>query len=76
MGDTVAPLLRIVGIEDTSYEKMIVKIYDSPHYLPVLIRSFDTIKVDIRDRTGSRVPFEFGTLTLKLHFRRSDNEDD
>jgi len=28
------------------------------------------IKIDIRDQLGKRIPFESGTLTVTLHFRR------
>jgi hypothetical protein len=72
VGDTIAPLLRIVGIEDVSlYGKIIVKTYDNPHYVPILKRRFETVEIEIRDSEGKPAPFEYGPVVLKLHFRQT-----
>lgn len=40
------------------------------HYTPVLKKDFESISVDIRDCTGSFMPFRHGVSTVKLHFRK------
>ena len=44
-------------------------LFESPHYIPVGRRDFDTIGINIRDETGRKVPFQFGCVVVKLHFR-------
>jgi len=69
IGDTCAPLLRIVGIEDvTTFGKVIVKTYDNPHYVPLLKRRFESIEIELRDAQGKLAPFQYGPTTIKLHF--------
>ena len=71
VGDTAAPLLRIVSNTDPhAIDKMIWKTYDTPHYVSVLKRWFDKISIDISMDTGKPVPFESGTSTVKVHFRK------
>ncbi|KAG8239543.1 hypothetical protein J437_LFUL019262 [Ladona fulva] len=63
IGDTCAPLLRMVNMETRKYvygsQKLIS--FDSPHYVPLMRREFDNIEIDLRDDAGNRIPFEFGT---------------
>lgn len=40
------------------------------HYIPVMKKDFESISVDIRDCTGSHMPFRHGVSTVKLHFKR------
>ena len=44
--------------------------FNSIHYVSLLRKEFGTIEIDIRDDTGRRVPFEYGRVTVTLHFRR------
>lgn len=72
IGDTTAPLLKIVNIDRANYvhgSETTVH-YTSPHYVPVMKGTFETIEIDLRKDTGSRVPFIFGTSYVKLHFRK------
>ena len=41
-------------------------------YLPLLFNTFRTIELDIRDQYGSPPPFDHGTLTAILYFRRTN----
>lgn len=72
VGDTNAKLLRVVSADNSKYmygaQKM--KIFSPPHYIPVLKRGFENIEIDIRTETGESVPFSFGTVCVKLHFKR------
>lgn len=72
VGDVMTPLLRIIPLDPANYiygaNKM--HVFTPPHYLPVMRREFDTIEIDIRSSTGQKIPFQFGTVCIKLHFRK------
>ena len=71
VGDTVAPLLRIV--ESNGYNgEMIYKIFEQPRYLPLRKKHFDVIELDIRDVFGEPILFETGHVTVTLHIRRAE----
>lgn len=72
IGDTSAPLLQIVNIDNSEYVYGTSKHvhFHSPHYVPVMKNSFESIEIDLRDDTGNNIPFEFGTSCVKLHFRK------
>ena len=36
--------------------------------MPLLLKEFGTISIDIRDDIGRPVPFEYGRVTVTLHF--------
>lgn len=71
-GDVQTPLLRIVPIDNTNqtYGAVQTKSFSPPNYIPLLRTEFDTIDIDIRTHTGEPVPFQSGTLTVTLHFKR------
>lgn len=75
-GDVHSPLLRVVSLRHTSGEYSFgcntEKYFAPPNYIPLRATCFRTVEIDIRDQTGKRIPFEFGTLTVTLHFRRCD----
>lgn len=70
VGDTVAPLLRIVPIEGSAGQT-ITKIYNKIQYIPVQQKQFENIEIEIRDDAGNLVPFERGKVVVILHFRRT-----
>ena len=69
VGDKQVPLLRIVPVEG-DHGQLMTRIYENVHYVRLQQKSFQTIEIDIRDRTGNMVPFEQGTLNVTLHFRQ------
>ena len=73
IGDTRAALLRIVSFESfkQKFGTSVVKQFAPIQYIPVLHQNFQSIVIDIRDQQGERVPFEYGTLTVTLHFKRN-----
>ena len=71
VGDSSAPLLRIVGVENEQFNNTVVHTYSPPHYVSVIRRQFETIEIDIRDDTGLRIPFQSGRVIVKLHFRQA-----
>ena len=69
VGDAQVPLLRIVPVEGRDGE-MITRVLDPIQYCPLLQRQFQTVEIDIRDDTGSIVPFERGRVVVTLHSRK------
>lgn len=72
VGDTQASLLRIVSLDNSNYRfgSNVTKNFAPRHYVPLLHHSLQSIVIDIRDSQGKPVPFEYGTLTATLHFKR------
>jgi hypothetical protein len=69
VGDSLVPLLRIVPVEG-EHNDLVTRIYENVHYVRLQRKSFQTLEINIRDRTGKKVPFERGTLNVTLHFRQ------
>lgn len=73
-GDVQSPLLRIVPVEvhgsDYVYGKNQVKHFSALHYIPLRRVTLREIEIDIKDELGQRIPFESGTSSVTLHFRR------
>ena len=63
VGDSLAPLLRALPVSGSQGATV-----SDRFYVPVLY--FHFIEMDIRNDTGRRVPFEYGRVTVTLHFRR------
>ena len=72
VGDSHAPLLRIVNLnyKKFNFGSTVVKHFAPINYVPLLYNKFQIVDIDIRDQYGKPIPFEFGTLTIALHFRR------
>lgn len=69
VGNTLAPLLRIIDIQG-DFKNVVNKTYDDPHYIPVLIKDMTAIEINIKTDMNEFIPFEFGKVVVKLHFRR------
>ncbi|KAL7301310.1 hypothetical protein TKK_0006047 [Trichogramma kaykai] len=71
-GDIQARLLRSTSIngENHSYGFTHINRFSPAMYIPLLYNSFQTIEIDIRDQHGLPLPFDSGTLTAILHFKR------
>ena len=69
VGDCLAPLLRALSVSG-SHGATVSDRFTNIHYVPVLYSHFHSIEMDIRNDTGRRVPFEYGRVTVTLHFRR------
>jgi hypothetical protein len=71
VGDSYTQLLRLVEIpSDYKFGDQVKITYPNTYYIPVLVKEFDTIEIDIKDDTGENIPFEFGRSILTLHFRK------
>ena len=73
-GDVQSRLLRAVSlnIDDYMYGSTRIKSFSPPMYIRLLYNSFQTIEIDIRDHSGCAIPFDYGTLTVTLHFKKLD----
>ena len=71
-GDVYTRLLRNIAMDHTfgSYGGIVSKSFSQPIYIPLICPSFETIKIDLRSPTGHHVQFDYGTLTVTLHFRK------
>ena len=69
VGDSVAPLLRSLPFGG-SYGATVYARFTNIHYVPLLFAHFKSIEINIRVDTGRFVPFEYGKVTVTLHFRR------
>ena len=69
VGGSLAPLLRALPVSG-SHGATVSDRFTNIHYVPLFYSHFKSIEMDIRDDTGQRVPFEYGRVTVTLHFRR------
>lgn len=73
-GDVRTPLLRVVPVEirehNYAYGTVLVSRFSRLNYIPVQQTNLRRIEIDIRDHLGERIPFNSGTSTAILHFKR------
>lgn len=72
-GDIWANILRSVTIDsplETYFGKPCSKEFTQLQYVPVHLKHFDSIRIDIREITGLLLPFRCGTSSVKLHFKQ------
>lgn len=73
VGDGEVSLLRTVDYPNNTSDnrpQVISHTYQDPHYVPVNKTYVDTIKIDIRDSAGNKIPFLTGHSLVKLHFKQ------
>jgi hypothetical protein len=71
VGNTLAPLLRIVDVKP-DVGAIQSTVFEDPIYFKLLKTSFDSIEILLRDDRGKPIPFESnqGKVVAVLHFRR------
>ena len=70
VGDTKAPLLRIVNKPSKSSGN-VHRIFNPILYVPLQKKNIDTVKIDIMTDTGVPMPFRLGKSFVVLEFRRA-----
>jgi len=70
VGDTKAPLLRIVDKPKKTYGN-VHQTLNPILYVPLQKKNFDTVEINIMTDTGVPVPFRYGKAFVVLEFRRS-----
>ena len=68
VGDKMVQLLRVVPVEG-DHGDVVTRIYKNVHYIPIQLKSFEGVMIDIRDDLGENIPFERGILNVTLHLR-------
>jgi len=69
VGDTKAPLLRIVDKPRKQYGN-VHRNFNPILYVPLQKKNFDTVEINIMTDSGQPVPFRFGKSFVVLEFRR------
>lgn len=69
VGNFLAPLLRVVNVQG-NYGDVVDRIYDTPHYVPIIKKDITSIEINIKTDMGQFVVFAYGKVVVKLHFRR------
>jgi hypothetical protein len=69
VGNVMAPLLRVVRAEGHSGD-VIEKVYSTPHYVPITAKECNRIDITVCSDSGLPIPFQYGKVIVKLHFRR------
>jgi len=71
VGDTKAPLLRIVDKPRRQLGGNVHQIFNPILHVPLQKKNFDTVEINIMTDTGVPVPFRFGKSFVVLEFRRA-----
>ena len=66
VGDVLAPLLRVVNVQG-NYSDVVDRIYDTPHYVPVLKKQFGSIEIEIKTDQNTPLALQYGKTLVKLH---------
>ena len=69
IGDVTAPVLRIVTIRGKP-DEVVEEQFLAIQYHKLLVKEISELFVEIRTNSGSLMPFQYGTCTLTLHFRK------
>ena len=69
VGDVSVPLLTVVPF-GSKHGEMVFKEYSTPVYSDLSKNIFSAIEVYLMDGAGRKIPFEFGKVTLLLHFKK------
>jgi hypothetical protein len=72
VGDELSRIIRIVSIpkKDAFFGQPVQHEFQRLQYIDVARKQFDTISIELRDKTGEFLAFESGTVTLVLHFEK------
>jgi len=70
IGDSSVHCLRVCTLPQARFGETINLTFDQPHYLPLSRRSFNTIRVTLKDKTNEQIRFQFGETLIKLHFKK------
>ncbi len=69
VGDAMVPLIRVLAVHGTHNEYVVDNFYHL-QYIPLRLRNFRTIEIDLRNNMGTPMPFHSGEAILTLHFRK------
>jgi len=72
VGDTQAPLLRIVPIHGGDEGEYIYETFEDRQYVPIALSNFNSIRIFLGDRLGNNIKFSHGSapVILVFHLKR------
>ena len=70
VGDTLAPLLRVIPLLESSDKPMEYMIFNKLQYLPLSRNQISTIEIHLSSQLGQQLSFTSGYTFVTLHFRR------
>jgi len=70
VGNSFAKLLRVVPVQNKKFGDQCSQVYPKPYFYPLLCNALHKIEVELKDHTGTFIPFEFGEATIVLEFMR------
>ena len=70
IGDSTAPLLRVIDMRKYSRKPRMHTINDTPLFVPIQKKMFDTIEVNLMMDTGMPVPFVDGKSHVVLELKK------
>ena len=68
VGDSHVPLLRCINITP-DVGRMPTLMYDKPNYTSLSKSAFDDIEISLKNDQNQYMPFMYGKVIVKLHFR-------
>ena len=71
VGNVREPLLRILPVQGM-YGEIVDQDFIARHYIPILKKEFSTVHISIKSDRDLVIPFAFGKVIVKLHFRSQD----
>jgi len=69
VGNVYRQLIRICDVT-ADHGDIVHQVFHSPNYLPVLVHELNTIDIIVGTDLGTVVPFLYGNVICKLHFRK------
>lgn len=69
VGSSLLSLLRTVSIKGKQGD-FISEIFQSPHYVRVQTKTFDTVEIALKNDLNEYVRFNYGKVIVKLHLRQ------
>ena len=70
VGNSYAPLLRVVPIENKKFGAQCHQIFQKPYFYPVSTNCIQVLGAELRDKSSKPIPFKFGETTVVLAFKR------
>jgi hypothetical protein len=72
VGDELARIIRIMSIpkKDVFFGQPLQHEFQRLQYMDIARKQFDSISIELRDKTGAFLAFESGTVTIVLHFEK------
>lgn len=73
VGDKSVQCLRVCSIpSDKKFGDTCTIAYSNPCYYPLSSKRFKDIRITLKDKTNTEIPFKFGETFVKLHLRRKN----